>query len=1205
MSKRLRYPLALLVLGAGLMTAQDTGAEERLRSLQERLVAQSTPDLALVRERALALKELARTNPRQALSLLLDDSQRLRLLRSLPAAAPWVETRGEWRGRIESSVADDFESGTHFFEHTLITADNRRVRVHSADHLESVPCQTPVTVRGYQLDNEVLAASHQTDGRADAASPCLTTGEQRSAVVLVKFPSSPAPAQTVDQIRNDFFSSTGESLNTYWREVSYDRAWAAGDVFGWYTLSENYTCDQTEAILNAAIAQIDPITDLREYKRIFILFTLPANCPWSGLGTVGCRNVTSPRFGQLPASVVWQAVENGWGLAAHEGGHSLGILHANLRAFPGTPLGAPGVAGDIQYMGDTSSVMGAVGYFGHYSARHKLALGWLDAASQITNVEGEGTFQLSPIAAAGPGLKALRVRRSPAIDAWIWIEYRKAGTLYDRDLLPAFYDSALIHYEDSQNAGSGAFDTHLLDFAPGTGSSRWADFQDAPLRVGGRWSDANGDLTIEALSADAAGLTVRVTRPTACFTLSATSVTASPAASTITVPVTAPSGCAWSASTGTAWLTIQAGSGSGSGSIVLQTAMNPASTTRVGEVIIGSRILRVVQPASRPVIVGITPSSGEGRSQTFQLTASDPRGFSSLSAMRLWFQGPFNCVAVVNSNATAQLWDPVSGAVSDSMLGLNRVLAVPDCALDLARSSWEVRGNQAVVTFAMEFRSAPSGTATLSVNAWDTVGGYAYSGGHSWTVPNTARECVFSLIPNPIQYPATAGILNLQLQSYPTAQSCPWTLGLPAWMNASSPVSGSGDANLLINVAANPGAPRMGSITAGSQTLAFFQNGPSPCSATITPPQTVVAASGRQNGVAAAVLSGSCPWQAGSNDSWIQFPSLKLLTGNSSFAYRVEPNRTGSPRTGVIQFAGTVSTFTVTQQASFVADRIGIYSNGEWVMDLNGNGLFDGNPTDKYVVFGASPYVPVVGDWGSTAVASMGIFSAGYWYLDQNQNRQWDGTGTDRYAGFGAAGWTAISGDWNGDGRAKIGVFRDGSWLLDFDGDLSYNASRDRSYTGFGGPGALPVVGDWNLDGRDEIGVYVNGYWYLDYDGDGAYNPANDKQAGFGAAGFLPVIGDWNGDGRSKIGIVRNGEWYVDFNGNFLWEGPVVDRSTYFGATGWLAVVGDWNADGKTEIGVFRDGQWYLDHNGNYQLDGADKQYTFGAAGQKPIVGKW
>ena len=60
----------------------------------------------------------------------------------------------------------------------------------------------------------------------------------------------------------------------------------------------------------------------------------------------------------------------------------------------------------------------------------------------------------------------------------------------------------------------------------------------------------------------------------------------------------------------------------------------------------------------------------------------------------------------------------------------------------------------------------------------------------------------------------------------------------------------------------------------------------------------------------------------------------------------------------------------------------------------------------------------------SNATASkIGVYVNGAWYLDDNGNGVFE-SGIDKAYGFGGAGYTPVVGDWNGDNRTKIGVFQ-------------------------------------------------------------------------------------------------------------------------------------------------------------------------------------
>ena len=95
------------------------------------------------------------------------------------------------------------------------------------------------------------------------------------------------------------------------------------------------------------------------------------------------------------------------------------------------------------------------------------------------------------------------------------------------------------------------------------------------------------------------------------------------------------------------------------------------------------------------------------------------------------------------------------------------------------------------------------------------------------------------------------------------------------------------------------------------------------------------------------------------------------------------------------------------------------------------------------------------------------MFANGVWYLDLNGNGQWDGTPTDGlfYFGGGVAGAVPVTGDWNGDGKTKIGIFvpATGSWYLDYNGNGAWDGTPTDNLFSFGGglAGALPVTGKW------------------------------------------------------------------------------------------------------------------------------------------------
>jgi len=84
------------------------------------------------------------------------------------------------------------------------------------------------------------------------------------------------------------------------------------------------------------------------------------------------------------------------------------------------------------------------------------------------------------------------------------------------------------------------------------------------------------------------------------FTLARSSNSIGQSGGQLSVGVSTATGCAWTASTGDAWITISTGrSGNGSGTVVLSVAANPAGA-RVGRVNIGGETFTVTQASSPP-----------------------------------------------------------------------------------------------------------------------------------------------------------------------------------------------------------------------------------------------------------------------------------------------------------------------------------------------------------------------------------------------------------------------------------------------------------------------------------------------------------------------------------------------------------------------------------------------------------------------------
>ena len=69
--------------------------------------------------------------------------------------------------------------------------------------------------------------------------------------------------------------------------------------------------------------------------------------------------------------------------------------------------------------------------------------------------------------------------------------------------------------------------------------------------------------------------------------------------------------------------------------------------------------------------------------------------------------------------------------------------------------------------------------------------------------------------------------------------------------------------------------------------------------------------------------------------------------------------------------------------------------------------------------------MPVVGDFNGDGIDELGVYRDGTWYIDTNGNCMIDDD--DQVFQLGAPGDMPVVGDWDGDGTADPGVYREGA----------------------------------------------------------------------------------------------------------------------------------------------------------------------------------
>ena len=142
-------------------------------------------------------------------------------------------------------------------------------------------------------------------------------------------------------------------------------------------------------------------------------------------------------------------------------------------------------------------------------------------------------------------------------------------------------------------------------------------------------------------------------------------------------------------------------------------------------------------------------------------------------------------------------------------------------------------------------------------------------------------------------------------------------------------------------------------------------------------------------------------------------------------------------------------------------------TSGRRVMQRSAEGEARADLIDHVFRYGTPGDYPVVGDWNGDGISSIGVFRNGEWHLDIDGNGRW--TKRDKTFNYGQRGDKPIVGDFNGDGVDDMAVLRNNVLYMDANGNQQLDADDPQIVIP---AGRFPVAGDWNGDGTDEVATY-------------------------------------------------------------------------------------------------------------------------------------
>ena len=798
---RIRLSLAIFVLGACVAVGQETELSRISSHLADEMSGGRLPSRELLARRQGLLRELIRRDPAAAQKVILPGRVQL-AIDSLPADLQALVEAPVAYETSRSFVVDSADWRSSFYGYEVETPTGRVFAYQSPAAGDEPGCGTRMRVTGYRLGDTMLVTGATTVSR-DASPACSTLGDQKVAVILVEY----ADAKIVrpNSMYESVFFGEQQSVNDFYREMSYGKASVSGAVIGPITIPHKYDVCATGDIWNQVLDAADLQADLTAFNRVVVIVP-PVSCGFGGMGQLSCYDHKLTKAGTVRLSMVFEFDAEPaeiMRVAPHELGHNLGLSHARTLSFGTVPLGPdPNKATRTEY-GDVYSSMGGGGPV-HFSAQNKRQLGWM-VADETRTVEADGLFDLVSTSDQTTGIRALRIRRNVLTDQFLWVEFRN-GTGYDSGIAPQLESGAIVHFEDPTTSTA----TYLLSFGP--------TINDSDLYLNSTWSDPYSNLTLTVVewAPDHVRIAVRYDNPCAKVAWPSKSQYAADAFTlTGTITVSGPD-CTWTASANDSWLSnTDAGNFAG--------AENTWSMSRRGSVTVARQTFFVnQQPALQPLkALYFGPAQIPARinaAVTFTAGVSLPNATSTTGSIDILWNAtptfPLGCAMNYDfATQKARLLDASGNPTGSSLAAgsTSPTLSNSTCTISQVTDS---RTTPYETRLSINWR--PNGLLGQTWTAYYRLHTSPTSVPENWNVgsvllvPSATGSCMPSTPTTSLTAPGSGTKTTL---STSLTTACPWTATSDAdWLTVTPASGNTAAATLSLNVAANPAATARSTI---------------------------------------------------------------------------------------------------------------------------------------------------------------------------------------------------------------------------------------------------------------------------------------------------------------------------------------------------------------------------------------------------------
>ena len=399
-------------------------------------------------------------------------------------------------------------------------------------------------------------------------------------------------------------------------------------------------------------------------------------------------------------------------------------------------------------------------------------------------------------------------------------------------------------------------------------------------------------------------LPLQFTVPLACtYSISPTGINAPGTASSGSITVTTPAGCAWTTTSGSSFLTFQNGTGrTGTGTVTYSVAANTTTTARTLTANVAGLAFNVSQAAAA-CTYSISPTTA---------STSDAAGTGSITV----------------TTGTGCAWSATSGSSF------------------LTFTNGTGRTGPGTVSY-----NVAANTTTSARTLTATVAGQAFS-----VAQAASAACTFSISPATTNVSAAAASGSVTVT---TGTNCAWSAtSASSFLTFTNGTGRTGSGTVTYNVAANTTtSARTLTATVAGQAFSIAQAASGPCTYSISPATTNVSAAAGSGSI--TVTTGtSCAWSATSASSFLTFTNGTGRTGPGTVSYNVAANTTTSARTltatvagqafSIAQAAPPACTYSINPATMSVSDAV---ASGTITVTTQTNCAWSATSTSSFLAF--------------------------------------------------------------------------------------------------------------------------------------------------------------------------------------------------------------------------------------------------------------